>query len=144
MYAYLRVMKFKFPLPPLSTPSPPHSSPQHTSDGPPNSIDSDEPVHSRQEAIASTDPARTHPAFIGSDLRPENGPFHDCQGEYPIERLNPICMGYFNNREYEIAMASIRAAEEIYHNRSLFDAEDTSFEKTLQRRRSESKQCKFT
>ena len=144
MYAYLRVMKFKFPLPPISTPSPPHNSPQHKSDASPNSIDSDELVHFRQNAIASSDPERTHPAFIGSDLRPENGPFHDCQGEYPVERLNPVCMGYFNNHEYEIAMASIRAAEEIYRNRSHFDDEDTSFEKTLQHRRSESKQYKFT
>ena len=132
-------MKFKFPLPPLAIPSPPaQNSPKDISLAPENLIDSDRDIStSRESAIASRDPARTHPVFINSDLCPEKGPFHQCAEEYPVNRLNPVCMGYFNHPEYEIAMASIRAAEEIYRSRSI-DDDVGSFEETIQHRRSTS------
>jgi hypothetical protein len=82
-----------------------------------------------------------HPIFINSDLNPRNGNFFGFEEEYPVDRLNPVCMGYFNHFEYEAAMASINAIEAMYLNRSSPSDVDTLSEKsepTLRHRRSTS------
>jgi hypothetical protein len=61
--------------------------------------------------VHPTDSARVHPVFINSDLRPEIGVICTVGNDYPIDRLNPVCAGYFNHVEYEAAMESIRQVE---------------------------------
>ena len=80
-----------------------------------------------------------HPVFINSDLDPSCPFTHTCEHDYPIDRLHPACMGYYNHSEYETAMASIRAIEDLYR-RSITEAIITPpiSENTLQHRRSQS------
>jgi len=60
-----------------------------------------------------TDPALVHPVFITSGLCLDDRHSALPDIEYPVERLNPVCIGYYNHFEYEAAMDSIRAAEAI-------------------------------
>ena len=131
-------MDFKFPLPPiriLANPdSPTSSNPYDASDERASSPGSD-------DSLISSDTACIHPIFINSDLNPKNGSLFSFEEDYPVDRLNPVCMGYFNHFEYEAAMASINAIEAMYLKRSSPSDVDTlseMSEPTLRHRRSAS------
>lgn len=138
-------MDFKFPLPPIETPSPRlHDG---SNDMSPVSSDLSTPRDGQTSSSASnnspiaSNPACVHPVFINSDLNPEESRFFDFEEEYPVDRLNPACMGYLNHLEYEAAMASINAIEAMYQNLSPPSDVDTmseASERTLQNRRSAS------
>ena len=138
-------MDLKFPLPPIGTPS----SRFQTVSSDVSSISSYHSATSHERGSSSTsdhdlissDSACIHPVFINSDLRPKTGMF-SIEEKYPVDRLNPVCMGYFNHIEYEAAMASINAIEAMVRDRSppsdvnsLSEVSDD----TLQHRRSASK-----
>jgi hypothetical protein len=114
-------MEFEFPLPPVTTPSPlPHFS---VLDTPSTSSSFSEAFDISRFSVgvlgrncASNDSARVHPVFIHSDLHPEKGVFYGSVHDYPVDRLNPVCMGYFNHPEFEAAMLSISAAESMFSN----------------------------
>ena len=158
-------MEFKFPLPPVTTPSPASgltkqiesNSPQantttssefdHSLDHPSstsslfNIFHTNPAVEVSPEPFSSDHPARVHPVFINSDLHPDHRVVCQSEEEYPVDRLSPICIGYFNHKEYEAAMASIYAAEEmlIQHQRnSELPTPTDVLGDSLQRRRSTS------
>jgi hypothetical protein len=114
---FFRVLEYDFPLPPASASSPPAQS-SFTFMAEPSAMAeypqlSPTPPLVSDNFATSNDPARVHPTFIKSDLQPERGPFYPLEGEYPVDRLNPACIGYFNHVEYELAMATIAAAESL-------------------------------
>jgi hypothetical protein len=78
-----------------------------------------------------------HPVFINSDLDPRHYLQDPKIHQYPVDRLHPACIGYYNHSEYEIAMASVRAIEDLYR-RSITETPITPpiSENTLQHRRS--------
>jgi hypothetical protein len=129
-------MDFKFPLPP-STPA--HSI-AFSLDSPSfaEGLDIVAPLSLR--AVNSHDPARNHPVFINSHLHPGDGSAHSAEN-YPVVRLHPACVGYFNHVEYETAMQSILQAQTMCDNSIGFTDFSTLSKApkiTIQRRRSSS------
>jgi len=128
-------MEFEFPLPPVITPSPLSSvasrlnpkSPEANTSGSPGSSGTIESQSSPaglfnifhtnaadediEEPHSSDLSSTLHPVFINSALHPECRISSEFDEPYPVERLNPVCFGYFNHKEYEASMASILAAE---------------------------------
>jgi len=101
-----------------------------------------EPSDSLSSTVFSTitisDPALVHPVFINSDLTPD-ARFYNFKELYPVERLNPVAMGYFNYPEYEAAMSSINAAEAMLRDPEGYDmSRRLSTRRTLRQRRSTS------
>jgi hypothetical protein len=88
--------------------------------------------------IIVTDPSLIHPVFINSDLTPD-ARFYNFKELYPVDRLNPVCMGYFNYPEYEAAMSSINAAEAMLRDPEGYEmSRRLSTRRTLRQRRSTS------
>jgi len=128
-------MEFEFPLPPVLSPSPLSSvterlkpkSPEANTAGSPGSSGTIarrsstaglfDIFHTKSAGEAIKVPnspnlsSSLHPVFINSALHPECRISSQFDEPYPVERLNPVCFGYFNHKEYEAAMASILAAE---------------------------------
>ena len=101
-----------------------------------------EPSDSLSSTVFSTitvsDPTLIHPVFINSDLSPD-ARFYNFKELYPVERLNPVAMGYFNYPEYEAAMSSINAAEAMLRDPEGYDmSRRLSTRRTLRQRRSTS------
>lgn len=89
-------------------------------------------------AVSITDPSLIHPVFINSDLSPD-ARFYNFKELYPVDRLNPVCMGYFNYPEYEAAMSSINAAEAMLRDPEGYEmSRRLSTRRTLRQRRSTS------
>src|SRR5277367_1531181 len=88
--------------------------------------------------ISITDPTLIHPIFINSDLSPD-ARFYNFKELYPVDRLNPVAMGYFNYPEYEAAMSSINAAEAMLRDPEGYNmSRRLSARRTLRQRRSNS------
>jgi len=95
-------------------------------------------IFSTMSTVSITDPLLIHPVFINSDLTP-NARFYNFKELYPVERLNPVCMGYFNYPEYEAAMSSINAAEAMLRDPEGYQlSRRLSTTRTLRQRRSTS------
>ena len=132
-------MRFTFPIPPDTTPSPFRSAPSSAGFLTPAYI-SDRPRRSPQRILTpqpiTADPARIHPIFINSDLRLSSKGLYSADEIYPVDRLNPVCMGYFNYRQYEAAMWAITAAETAWQSPQIKVSTPPS--ESLQHRRSSS------
>ena len=101
-----------------------------------------EPSDSLSSTVFSTitvsDPTLIHPVFINSDLTAD-ARFYNFKELYPVERLNPVAMGYFNYPEYEAAMSNINAAEAMLRDPEGYDmSRRLSTRRTLRQRRSTS------
>ena len=140
-------MDFNFPLPPVFVKTIPSRegdlAPEHLSSASSlfNIFHRDRVNGFSDTSLVSDLSSRSHPVFINSDLDPENRIIYECEEAYPVDRLSPVCMGYFDHMEYEAAMASISAAEEMLNQHQtqsrLADPIDV-LEPSLQHRRSTS------
>jgi hypothetical protein len=131
-------MEFEFPLPPVVNHSPlPYFS---NLDTPSSSSYSETFDRSRTsvddlDELFDDDSARVHPVFIHSDLDPDKGRFYDSVHDYPVDRLNPAAMGYFNHSEFEAAMSSISEAESLFSGGTGYTELPHESGNTLQSRR---------
>jgi len=143
---YMRVLEYDFPLPPTYTTSPlPRLSP-YTSKPLPDipSVTSEGSIYSVEvdELKNVNDPAYVHPVFINSCLSQERGGSTTVEREFPVHQLHPACLGYFNHKEYQLTMKSIRKAESraiTKQNIPEISISPPSRGNSIQRRRSTSK-----
>lgn len=141
--SFVSDMQFKFPLPPATLSSPSRSLRSIDAfSAPSNPFDTGESSHGHDSAPSSGDPARIHPIFINSDLNDKAKILHLPTEAYPADRLNPVCMGYFNHSEYEAAMSSIMVAEAMYQSSTGYAGQRSS-RSSLQHRRSMSMLSSF-
>jgi hypothetical protein len=136
----LRALQLKFPLPPPTPPSTNRSIKSNDAFSvPSNPFDASESPRGSDSVPSTANPAHIHPIFINSDLNEKAKNLHLPSEAYPVDRLNPVCMGYFNHSEYEAAMSSIMVAEAMYQSSSAHAGRESqllSSEGSLQHRRS--------